>query len=71
MCVASKVDESVNLDHGDVVVEVAGVVVGVGLHAQHVKLDVGEELAVIVHVPLPQPHSQLLWPDKYYHSSVQ
>ena len=62
MCVASKVDESVNLDHGDVVVEVAGVVVGVGLHAQHVKLDVGEELAVIVDIPLPEPDPQLLRP---------
>ena len=30
------------------------------LHIQDIKLHVGEELAVIVDVPLPQPHPQLL-----------
>ena len=61
--IAGKVHEAINSDHGEVIVQVAGVVVGVYLHAQDVKLHVGEELAVVVHVPLAQPHPELLWPD--------
>ena len=61
--IAGKVHKAVNLDHGEVIVEVTGVVVGVDLHAEDIKLHVGEELAVIVHIPLSQPHPKLLWPD--------
>ena len=51
MGVPLEVQEAVQLHHGDVVVEVAGVEVGVDGDAEHVQLDVRVELAVVVHVP--------------------
>ena len=60
--VPGKVHQTVNLDDSQVIVEVAGVVLGVDVHAKHVKLNVGEELAVIVDIPLPEPDPQLLRP---------
>ena len=60
--VPGKVHQTVNLNNCQVVVEVAGVVLRVDVHAKHVKLDVGEELAVVVDIPLPEPDPQLLRP---------
>ena len=53
---------AVEPDDGNVVVEVAAVELGVDAHAEHVQLNVGVELAVVVHVPLAQADSQLLRP---------
>ena len=50
--VPGKVHQTVNLDDSQVIVEVARVVLGVDVHAKHIKLDVGEELTVIIDVPL-------------------
>merc|ERR1719219_2993440 len=60
--VPGEINEAVNLYDSQVVVEVAGVVLGVDLHLQHVELNVGEELAVVVDVPLAQPDPELLRP---------
>ena len=48
--IAGKVHKAVNLDHGKVIVEVTRVVVRVNLHAEDIKLHVGEELTVILSI---------------------
>jgi hypothetical protein len=53
---------AVKSDDGNVVVQVAAVELWVDAHAEHVQLNVGVELAVVVHVPLAQADSQLLRP---------
>ena len=60
MRVPQEVDEAVQLEDRDVVVEVAGGVLRVDLDRQHVQLQVGVELRVVVHVPLTQSNPQLL-----------
>ena len=62
MRVAQEVNESVQLDEGNVVVEVARLKLGVHVDAEDVELDVGVELAVVVDVPLAQSDPQLLRP---------
>ena len=54
MRVPLEVEESVKFDDGNVVVEIAGVEVGVDGDGQDVQLNVGVELTVIVHVPFSQ-----------------
>ena len=63
MRVAQEVNESVQLDEGNVVVEVARLKLGVHVDAEDVELDVGVELAVVVDVPLAQSDPQLLRPE--------
>ena len=58
-----EVQAAVQLDDGDVVVEVTRVELRVVFDLQDVHLHVGEWLGVAVHVPLPQPHSELLRPE--------
>ena len=62
MRVAEEVDEAVDLDDGNVVVENARGELRVHLDAEHVQLDVGVELGVVVDVPLTQPDPQLFGP---------
>ena len=54
MRVPLEVEESVEFDDGNVVVQIAGVEVGVDGDGQDVQLNVGVELTVIVHVPFSQ-----------------
>ena len=71
MGVPQEVNEPVQLDDGDVVVEVPAVELWVHLDAEDVELDVGVELSVVVDVPLPQAHAQLLRPknnDVWFHN---
>ena len=62
MRIPLEVHVAVQPDDGQVVVEVPGVELGVNPEAEHVQLNVGVELAVVIHVPLAQPDSQLLRP---------
>ena len=52
---------AVEPDDGEIVVEVAAVELWMDADAEDVQLNVGVELAVVVHVPFAQPHPQLLW----------
>ena len=54
MRVPLEVEEAVEFDDGNVVVQIAGVEVGVDGDGQDVQLNVGVELTVIVHVPFSQ-----------------
>lgn len=54
MRVPLEVEESVKFDDGNVVVQIAGVEVGVDGDGEDVQLNVGVELTVIVHVPFSQ-----------------
>ena len=54
MRVPLEVEEAVEFDDGNVVVEIARVKVRVDGDGQDVQLNVGVELAVIVHVPFSQ-----------------
>ena len=63
MGVGGEVHGAVQLDDGNVVVEVTRVELRVVFDLQDVHLHVGEGLGVAVHVPLPQPHSELLRPE--------
>ena len=60
MRVPQEVDEPVQLEDSNIVVEVAGRVLGVDLDGEHVQLQVRIELGVVVHVPLSQSHAELL-----------
>ena len=60
MRVLLEVQTAVQLDQSNVVVEVTGVELRVVFDLQDVHLHVGEGLVVAVHIPLPQPHSELL-----------
>ena len=60
MGVLLEVQAAVQLDDGNVVVEVTRVELRVIFDLQDVHLHVGEGLGVAVDVPLPQPHSELL-----------
>ena len=54
MRVPLEVEEAVEFDDGNVVVQIAGVEVGMDGDGQDVQLNVGVELTVIVHVPFSQ-----------------
>ena len=54
MRVPLEVEETVEFDDGNVVVQISGVEVRVDGDGQDVQLNVGVELAVIVHVPFSQ-----------------
>ena len=54
MRVPLEVEETVELDDGNVVVEIARIEVRVDRDGQDVQLNVGVKLAVIVHVPFSQ-----------------
>ena len=58
-----KVHKTIQLDDGDIIVQIAGVKLRVDGDAQHIKFNVWEELAVIVDIPLAQPDPDLLWPE--------
>merc|ERR1712115_220802 len=60
--VSGKINEPVQSYDSKVVVEVAWVVLRVHLHVEHVELNVGEELTVVVDIPLTQSDPELLRP---------
>ena len=63
MWVTLEIYDTIQLYDGDIVVQVARRVLRVGLDVQHVELNVGVELAVVVDVPLSYSDTQLLRPD--------
>ena len=58
-----EVQTAVQFYQSNVVVEITGVELRVVFDLQDVHLHVGEGLVVAVHIPLPQPHSELLRPE--------
>ena len=62
MGILLKVHQAVHLDNSQVIVKIAGVKVWMILNVQNIHLNVWVELTVIVYIPLPQPHPELLWP---------
>ena len=54
MGVPLEVQEAVQLDDGDVVVEISRIEIRVDGDGQDIKLNVGVEFAVIVHIPFSQ-----------------
>ena len=62
MRIPLEIDKAVQLEDGNVVVEVAGRVLGMELDGEDVELNVGVELGVVVDVPLAHPDAQLLRP---------
>ena len=68
MRVPLEVEEAVEFDDGNVVVQIAGVEVGVDGDGQDVQLNVGVELTVIVHVPFSQ--SDLVVGNRLIYSSI-
>lgn len=49
----------VQLEDGQVIVQSSGIVFGVDVHRNHIAFDVGEELHVMVDIPLAQAHTQI------------
>ena len=68
MRVPLEVEEAVEFDDGNVVVQIAGVEVGVDGDGEDVQLNVGVELTVIVHVPFSQ--SDLVVGNRLIYSSI-
>lgn len=54
-----QVDGSLDFDDGDIVLEVPGVEVRVGVETGHVGIEVGIELGLATHVPLTQADLEL------------
>ena len=57
-----EVHQPIHLDNSQVIVEVASVKVWMVFDVQNIHLQVRVELIIIVNIPLPQPHPELLWP---------
>jgi len=60
--ISGKVNKTIQLNDRNVVVQVTRIVFWMNLHVKNIELNVGEELAVVVDVPLAQPHPELLRP---------
>ena len=56
-----EVDESFELEEGDVIVQVAGIVLRMDEDGNDVLLDLRIKFRLAVHVPLTQTNAQLKW----------